>query len=75
MFVLTGPGVLHEGFNAGYNVAEAVNFLVPEWISELRNLNRCTCDENNFLQNPSDMLDVYTEYISSNSKYNTVSFA
>jgi len=40
----TGPGVLHQGFNSGENIAEAINFAIPEWLPLLPNLLPCTCN-------------------------------
>jgi hypothetical protein len=41
---MTGPNVLHQGYNSGYNLAEAVNFVAPNWLhATYRDLRRCVC--------------------------------
>merc|ERR1711964_449263 len=32
-FVVTWPAAYHAGFSHGFNICEAVNFAVPQWIS------------------------------------------
>ena len=32
-YMIVDPGVYHQGFNLGYNVAEAVNFATSQWFS------------------------------------------
>jgi len=41
--MIAGPGVLHEGYNLGENLAEAVNFAIPEWLGMISNIIPCTC--------------------------------
>jgi len=42
-FVITGPAVFHQGYNRGYNIAQAVNFGIPAWKSILKNIGSCYC--------------------------------
>jgi hypothetical protein len=41
--ILTFPGSYHFGFNMGYNVAEATNFAVPEWLQFGQTAKVCLC--------------------------------
>jgi JmjC domain, hydroxylase len=41
--IITFPGGYHFGFNAGFNMAEATNFGVPEWLPFGRRAKVCLC--------------------------------
>lgn len=42
-FMVTRAAGYHSGFNHGFNIAEAVNFALPEWIDIARNASACKC--------------------------------
>lgn len=42
-FVISRAAAYHSGFNAGYNIAEAVNFALPEWIKVAEKAKSCQC--------------------------------
>ena len=44
-FVIPRAKGYHAGFNAGYNIAEAVNFAVFEWVENIASkVKFCNCD-------------------------------
>ena len=42
-FIVSRAAAYHSGFNAGYNIAEAVNFALPAWISVADKAKSCKC--------------------------------
>lgn len=42
-FVIARAKAYHSGFNAGFNIAEAVNFALPAWIPIGREAGHCKC--------------------------------
>jgi len=40
-YAMTGPGVLHQGFNSGENIAQEVNFAVIDWLQILPHVHPC----------------------------------
>eukprot|EP00547_Thalassionema_nitzschioides_P007001 CAMPEP_0194204106 /NCGR_PEP_ID=MMETSP0156-20130528/3725_1 /TAXON_ID=33649 /ORGANISM="Thalassionema nitzschioides, Strain L26-B" /LENGTH=548 /DNA_ID=CAMNT_0038930039 /DNA_START=264 /DNA_END=1910 /DNA_ORIENTATION=- len=41
--IITCPGAYHFGVNLGFNIAEATNFAIPEWITKGREAKVCMC--------------------------------
>ena len=42
-FVISRASAYHSGFNSGYNIAEAVNFALPDWLKVAEKAQSCKC--------------------------------
>lgn len=42
-FLISRCSGYHAGFNFGFNIAEAVNFALPDWLQVAKNVQCCKC--------------------------------
>lgn len=56
-FIVIRDSAYHSGFNAGFNIAEAVNFALPHWIKETAPfVSFCLCRKDNVTINIDQFL-------------------
>jgi [histone H3]-trimethyl-L-lysine9/36 demethylase len=48
-FIIARAMGYHSGFNAGYNIAEAVNFAMPSWLEIGEKAKVCRCRKDSVL--------------------------
>jgi len=64
--MISRAAAYHSGFNFGFNIAEAVNFGLPDWLDIGNNVNFCKCVSNSVSIN---MRKVYKNLGIDPSKY------
>ena len=42
-FIVSRAKAYHSGFNLGFNIAEAVNFAVKDWLKLAKKVSYCRC--------------------------------
>lgn len=42
--VIVWPGAYNSGVNSGWNLAEALNFAIKDWVEEGRKYPPCSCE-------------------------------
>ena len=60
--IVTCAGAYHFGVNLGFNVAEATNFALPEWIPQGRKANVCMCRPHSVRIDMDRFEELYRQY-------------
>lgn len=66
--MITMPGGYHFGFNSGFNVAEATNFGVPEWIPFGHDAKICMCRPDSVRIDMIRLERLHARYIKENKR-------
>lgn len=65
-FMISRASAYHSGFNFGFNIAEAVNFALKDWLNIGNKVNYCKCIKDSV---SIDMRLFYTNLGENPSKY------
>jgi len=60
-FIISRAAAYHSGFNAGFNIAEAVNFALPNWLQIAYKARSCVCRKDSVRIDIKDFIRVISE--------------
>lgn len=62
-FIITFPSCYHQGFNHGFNLAEAVNFATPKWFPFGHDAKSCICRPHSVILNVDSLETLFYRQI------------